>query len=343
MSCKHPLKGFQIGLTENGKPNYLITSYSVDHIEKFNGRWQKIDTKFCSNYSEKIVREFTEIPCGNCISCRLEYSRQWANRCMLEYSDHDPESVWFITLTYNSESIINNPIGSNDIYSLQKSDLQKFFKNLRRQVEYHHLRHEENIRYYACGEYGDKNKRPHYHIIIYGLFIDDLTFFQKTKKGYPLFRSEFLEKCWNKGIVAVGKVNWDTCAYTARYVMKKQKGAGIEYYYNNGIEPEFCIMSRRPGIARQYYEFNKEKIYKFDEIILEGGNKIHPPRYFDSRYELDYPDMYQIIKNNRKEKTAQAKKLKMCHTDKSYIEVLKAEEQILLNRIRCLRRDKIEY
>lgn len=344
MSCKHPKKGFKVGLTVNGKPDYLRTSYKVDHVEKIHGKWIKAENKFISPFAEKVIRESIDMPCGNCIACRLEYSRQWANRCLLELTNYDEKSAWFVTLTYAPDAIQNNPVGfinGQETYSLYKRDLQLFFKNLRRQLEYYNLLDGDKIRYYACGEYGSQTFRPHYHAIIYGLKINDLTFFQKSKKGYPLYRSEFLEKVWNKGIVCIGDVSWDTCAYTARYVMKKQKGINAETYYENGIEPEFCVMSRRPGIGRDYYDLNKEQIYKFDEIILNGGNKIRSPRYYDKLFEIDYPELYKDIKEKRKENAVQARNLKMCHTDKTYEEMLLTEEQILINRIKALRRNDI--
>jgi len=64
-----------------------------------------------------------ELPCGQCIGCRLERSRQWAMRCLHESSLYDQNS--FITLTYDESTI---PPGG----SLWYPDFQKFMKRLRK-------------------------------------------------------------------------------------------------------------------------------------------------------------------------------------------------------------------
>ena len=105
------------------------------------------------------------IPCGRCIGCRLERSRQWAMRCVHEASLY--EQNCFITLTYNEESLPKNR-------SLVKKHFQDFIRSLRDQLRYlnelHDLKRgfceypqkDARIRYFHCGEYGEENGRPHY-------------------------------------------------------------------------------------------------------------------------------------------------------------------------------------
>lgn len=64
-----------------------------------------------------------EIPCGQCIGCRLEHSRQWAMRCVHEASIHDDNC--FITLTYNDTNIPSDG-------GLRHRDYQLFMKRLRK-------------------------------------------------------------------------------------------------------------------------------------------------------------------------------------------------------------------
>ena len=107
MSCSAPLKGFKYGKTKNGKDNYIITPYECNHIEiRDNGNIVKCYDRGISFAAKQVISTFTEIPCGHCIGCRLEYSRQWANRCLLEMQQH--EQNCFITLTYDDEHIKNN-------------------------------------------------------------------------------------------------------------------------------------------------------------------------------------------------------------------------------------------
>ena len=63
------------------------------------------------------------VPCGQCIGCLLERSRQWAMRCSHEASLYDENC--FITLTYDDEHL--PPDGC-----LNKEHFQKFMKRLRK-------------------------------------------------------------------------------------------------------------------------------------------------------------------------------------------------------------------
>lgn len=337
--CKRPLKGFRIGTTENGKAKLKIVPYVTDHVEKVKGNWLICDSSFVSPFAEKCVKDFTEIPCGRCVECRLNYSRQWADRCMYELSYYRPEEAWFVTMTYDDDHIMD--VGS-DVFSgtLLKSDLQLFFKNLRRQIEYHG--YGDGVRFYACGEYGSKTFRPHYHVILYGLNLlknDNLQYWVKTKTGFNTWRSPFLEKVWKKGFVVVSTVTWDTCAYTARYVMKKVGGASSEDYVAHGVEPEFTLMSRKPGIGRQYFDDHYSEIYENDEIFLsgpDGGRKCKPPKYYDSIYEKIEPEKYSKVKERRKDVAIKVKELKEKYSGMSYMDILEIEEEILNRKMKML-------
>ena len=239
--CTSPLKGFKNGLTDNGKDNLIITSYSVDHIEFVDNRMIKSDTKFISPYSSKVLRNFIEIPCGKCMECRLSYSKQWANRMMLEAQDHS--SSYFLTLTYDDDHVHSNEFG---LLTLYKKDIQDFFKRLRRRIE------PDTIRFFACGEYGEHTFRPHYHAIVFGLTLDDLEPFGFSS-GYPVYTSEFISSIWKNGHVLVSSVSWDTCAYTARYVVKKANHYTNDYFHSMHVDPEFCLMSRRPWHRKKLF------------------------------------------------------------------------------------------
>lgn len=339
--CKHPLKGFPVDITENGKPKYKIVPYGTDHIELFKGNWINCFTSFKSPYAEKCVTTFTEIPCGKCIDCKLQYSRQWADRCIFESSYYKETECWFLTITYDDDHIMD--VGS-DLFAgtLLKKELSAFIKNLRRQIEYHG--YGDGIRFYACGEYGSKTFRPHYHMILYGLDLkkfDNLEYWVKTKSGYCTWRSPLLEKIWKNGMIVVSPISWDTCAYTARYVLKKANGITPDHYIANGVEPEFVLMSRRPGIGRQYFDDNYENIYRTDEVFIksaDGGRKGKPPKYYDSLYEKINPDNYKRIKENRRSISERVRQLKLEKTGLSFKEILEIEENILNNKLKLLPR-----
>ena len=138
------------------------------------------------------------------------------------------------------------------------------------------------------------------------------------------------------------------CAYVARYVIKKQKGKGSkEYYENLGVKPEFVRMSRRPGIAREWYEENKDKIYETDEIFLSDGKgnlrQLKPARYFDRLYDNYKPEQLEEVKARRRvagELTRQNKMHDLGITDRN--EFLAREEELATARISNSTRSKIK-
>lgn len=94
------------------------------------------------------------VPCGRCVNCRIAHSREWATRIIHEASMYD--DTGFVTLTYDDEHLPEDG-------GLRKKDFQDFLKLLR-----YHLG-DVKIKYYMCGEYGEKNHRPHYHAIMFGV------------------------------------------------------------------------------------------------------------------------------------------------------------------------------
>lgn len=224
------------------------------------------------------------VPCGKCYGCRLEYSRQWAIRCVHEAQLHENNA--FITLTYAPEKLPED-------HSVSKEELQKFFKRLRKTTG-------KKLRYFACGEYGKQKNRPHYHAIIFGYDFPDRTLYSKSN-GNLLYRSETLEKCWTKGFSTIGHVTFESCAYVARYVMKKYtnkdedkvKDAYTMVDQDTGeahhMSPEFCLMSRRPGIGHDWLHQYKNDTNK--DYITIRGTKMSLPKYYDMLLEKYGEDM----------------------------------------------------
>lgn len=320
MACYHPLRAFDIGKrSAAGKPLYKIESGDCTWARHLNGM---------------KVFSYTEIPCGKCIGCRLAYSREWATRCSLEAQEHTDN--YFLTLTYSPENLPTRVGASVDgeimvVGTLVPKHLQDFLKRLR--IYYKRHFGIDSIRFFACGEYGDEKKRPHYHLIVYGLPIPDLEYFTTNRKSHEVcFRSPLLEKLWGFGIVGVGHVSWESCAYVARYVVKKRKGPGSsEYYKALNIEPEFVRMSRRPGIALDYYEKNKYKIYETDEIIVSrknGPEKVKPSRYYDKKFDIDEHDLLEEIKLRRQALAKEALKQKLEKTSLSKEEYMALQEHL---------------
>lgn len=231
------------------------------------------------------------LPCGQCVHCRLERSRQWAIRCLHEAKMHRDNC--FITLTYD-----DNYVPANG--SLVKSDLQKFFKRLRR------LR--GKLRYYACGEYGEATLRPHYHACVFGIDFPDKEIYRITPRGDRLYNSKELSRLWPFGFSVIGEVTFDSAAYVARYIMKKVTGEASLHHYND-IDyrtgeilkeriPEYTNMSLKPAIGRTWLDSYGEHVQAHDFVVI-NGKKVKPPKYYDRVFEKTRPFEFDDVKSLR--------------------------------------------
>jgi hypothetical protein len=225
-------------------------------------------------FSERgSVRRSLVLPCGQCIGCRLERSRQWAVRCMHESQMHDFSS--FVTLTYEGEDIAA---------SLNYRDFQLFAKRLRRKMG--------PFRFYMCGEYGERFRRPHFHALLFGMFFDDRQFHSTVGSGFKIYRSGLLESLWPHGFSSIGDVTFESAAYVARYVCKKVTGplADAHYLTNEGecLTPEFTRMSLKPGIGATWLDKYCSDVFPRDYVTVRGV-KSKPPRYYDTLYRLANP------------------------------------------------------
>lgn len=301
--------------------------------------------------------EPVKIPCGECIGCRLDNSRQWADRSLMELESHD--SAYFVTLTYDDVhvpvSYFPDPETGEAFPSLtlRRDDVKNFIKRLRKRCG-------QKIRVFGCGEYGDTTLRPHYHLICFGLKLDDLVVTGKSPIGIPYYTSQLIQDTWSIwhqpekgqirgwfepiGFVSVGEVTWESCAYVARYVNKKVDHDMAAFYETYNVEPEFRISPRRSGLGREYYETHKEQMreYSYFNISTEdGGRKIMPPKYFMDLFEKDYPEDHAKLKEKRKHIAAERDRIKASQTDLSDVERLCVAEETKLAQISALKRDMI--
>lgn len=212
------------------------------------------------------------LPCGRCIGCRLDYSRTWATRCVHEASLYG--SNCFITLTYR-----------DDRDSLCKRDFQLFMKRLRKAFE------PRKVRFFGAGEYGSLTSRPHYHACLFNCDFSDR---RRLKGGAgsstTLYRSGQLESLWTEGISSVGSMSFASAAYVARYCLKKITGDRARDHYSRldaegrvfSIEPEFALMSRRPGIGREWAERYRRDLLNSGGCVVVNGHEVSMPDYYRS-------------------------------------------------------------
>lgn len=371
MTCYHPNKGFVVGLNSNNKKDIKYCPYTINHLFSHDRlTWKrsyddialsglsKIDDFVYSDlqpYPTYYCLDSMILPCGQCLGCRIDKSREWANRMMLEAKYHD--SNFFLTLTYDDEHVPTSQYWSDvdgevcTSLTLCKRDFQLFMKRLRRRVEVHHpvsgeVLDSSKLRFYAAGEYGSSSFRPHYHAIIFNLKLDDLKLLHRNEDGFNYFTSDLISKCWPHGYHLITQVTWETCAYVARYVTKKLNGDAADFYQVFNIEPEFSLMSRRPGIGKRYYDDEAKDSYlnKTDIIRLStdsGPLSFRPPRYFDSLFDIENPELLAEIKQNRVKMAENIQALKLSKTNLSLLELLEVEENNFKHKTRSLLRSDV--
>lgn len=198
------------------------------------------------------------VPCGRCGACRSNRRADWSFRLKEEF--RVSKNAFFVTLTYSDENLV----WADDGPTLVKSDLQKFWKRLRKCVD---PLLEWNVRYYAVGEYGSRTFRPHYHAVVYNL---------------PLFVRDRLQEVWRVHGVDIGGVHVVALNdATIHYVTK--------YHVNRGNRdlgcraPEFCVMSRNPGIGVNYV--SRAGWWNRDHglFVMNNGFRQRLPRYYRDR------------------------------------------------------------
>jgi len=237
------------------------------------------------------------LPCGQCHGCRLDRSIMWAARCMHEAQLHDDNQ--FITLTYDQEPLDG---------SLNPPDFTKFMKRYRKSLG------SDKIRFFHGAEYGDKLKRPHHHAIIFGHRFQDLEAFRECE-GIITYYSPALEKLWGHGYCTVSDVTLASAAYVARYCMKKvttAKNSEDKHYAHyetispitgeiRQILPEYATMSRRPGIAKDWYDKYHSDIFPHDTCIVHGKT-VKTPRYYENLLRSTDVSAFEELKEKRLQK-----------------------------------------
>lgn len=305
MACYHPLTAYLSGHQTNNATGKAF---------------RRVSFKETDEHDRQI-----SLPCGQCIGCRLERSRQWAMRCIHEAQLH--QNNCFITLTYNDEHLPKD-------LSLDHRDFQLFFKRLRKANP--HIK----IRYYMAGEYGTNFGRPHFHACIFGYDFHDKKLFKRTTADSLIYTSEELEKLWPYGYSTVGDVTFESAAYVARYIMQKQTGKDVNkdhYTYCDlqtgeliKIQPEYNKMSLKPGIGADWYKKYKTDVYPHDFVEVRG-KKLKPPKYYDRLFSKENPYEYDQILYTRE------KQAKLRPEEHSY-ERLLVKETVTKAKLQKLKR-----
>lgn len=201
---------------------------------------------------------------------------EWSHRC--DWENKKATSGAYITLTYESNHIPLIVNGDGEIVqSLYKRDFQLFMKRLRKEQS---KVSDQKLRFFACGEYGEKSKRPHYHALIWNIHGSI-----KNKIG----------EIWRKGFVKVGTIESKSIRYVTNYMMKKNIDGP------KGSYPYFTLMSRKPGIGYNYLEKTRDNHIFHEDYRLKTAKKLEKRpiinRFYQSKFSLK--EQIEIIKQRR--------------------------------------------
>lgn len=235
---------------------------------------------------QKMGYKKLQLPCRQCVGCRIDREVEWSIRMMHEASQHDHNE--FITLTYDEDHLPwDNSVNHNHF--------QKFIRALRKTTQ-------QKIRYFVAGEYGEQRSRPHYHAILFGLQLDDL-----EQVGPKNYQSNLLDSIWKKGYVDIGEsVTRASCVYVAGYMLKDvSKEWQNDWEWPNLITGEvrprrkpYARMSNRPGIGKAWYDKYSSDVFPGDFVVIDG--KKHPsPAYYRRLLERSDPELFEILKQKR--------------------------------------------
>lgn len=247
------------------------------------------------------------------MGCRLSKALEWAIRAKHESLLHADNA--FLTLTYSDSHL---PAGG----TLLKRDLQLFWKRVRKA--------KGPFRYLACGEYGEKTNRPHYHALIFGLDFDDSRPYGPRGQKYQRRVSRELEDLWGLGRTELGSVSLDSAGYVAKYATKKAMlGKAIDDHEDVDLATgevlertrPYLTMSRRPGIGHDFYNRYGHEIHR-DDFIVVDGHKVRVPKYYDTLLERRNPERLLELQRRRTDEREEA----------TY-EQLVAQEEILKARL----------
>jgi len=245
-----------------------------------------------------------ELPCGHCLDCKIRRSQDWATRATHEAEQHDDNS--FLTLTFSEDGLALRELqhGTHP-YDLDVGDWQRFAKRLRKEMAKQGI--EKKLRFFEVGEYGDEEKRPHYHALIFGNGFRGEGEEWTDEKGHPTWLSRTVEKCWPYGFHEIKELTPETINYVCRYVQKKLWGpmkeeASKRTSSETGeivtVRQEFATMSRRPGIGAKWWEKYGKEVFPDDFVIIKG-KKTPVPKYYVGLYEKENPEGREQLREER--------------------------------------------
>lgn len=290
-------------------------------------------------HTDRIV----ELPCGRCAQCRVKKAQEWALRCtheakMHRHQDGSPNGA-FITLTFENEGLqlreLREGIHPSTVHV---RDWQLFAKKLRKAVG--------PFRYFAVGEYGDENLRPHYHALLFGQDFTEDRIKCEDRDGKTFYLSDTLQKTWGYGLTDIRPITPETVNYVCRYVTKKLSGDLAESALERldpetgevtKVRPVFAVMSKgkngKGGIGASWFDRFRDDVFP-DAFVIQKGKQKPVPRYYTKRLKDQDPELHAQVLENQ---TKKARK----HLKEQTPERRRVKEQIVRARLKQRKNGKI--
>lgn len=237
-------------------------------------------------------KHYIVVPCGHCINCYNNKRNDWSLRLQFE-AFATTYVTTFVTLTYADECL---PTTSDGKFVLHYPDVQNFVRAIRYDLKKYNV----TMRYFFCGEYGDKLKRPHYHGILY--FNTDNKPMSKERFLVDVLDKLFRDN-WKFGIYDIASADDSALHYVTKYCVKSFTDDTKSPYR------ERMICSTKPPIGLSwltpervaYYKSHKDKLY-----INHNGFKYNLPRIFRKKLhpqKLTQHEIELLYLQNAKEQT----------------------------------------
>lgn len=197
------------------------------------------------------------------------------------------EDNCFVTLTYDNEHL-KSPI-------LDYRDFQLFMKKLRFTFP------NKKIGMFVTGEYGEQNKRPHWHAIIFNWTPSDALYSHANHRGDKCYHSAVLDKLWGNGKTEFGSVTLESAGYCARYAAKKLVHGKDEEHNYHPISKK----SSKQAIGKAFLEKYWTDIFNYGRCEVQGTS--HPiPRYYVKWLKKHHPERWIEYETIRKTNTIKA-------------------------------------
>lgn len=211
-------------------------------------------------------------PCGHCHNCIARKVTDLSFMANLELQKVYKLGLGasFVTLTYNDYRL---PVSKQGYYSLRKSDLQKFLKRFRYELD--NIGFKYPIKHVSAGEYGDRG-RPHYHLVLIGC--DSLTAKTVINRVWS---------CDNYGLTDVQTLRSSSgIRYVLKYMSKSHPfGSVLQEYQAQGVEPPFIHHS--VGLGRDWIIEHAKDVVKDGFVYRTAqGSRLYPKTVRDKVFKL---------------------------------------------------------